>query len=372
MGFAAPVTTTGPQEKATDRTMSDRPHLPSAVPSTMRAAVLHGPEDLRIEERPVPLPGPGQVLVRVEAVGICGSDVHYYRHGRIGEFVVRAPMVLGHEPGGTVVATGPGVRRLRPGQLVSVEPGVPCGRCAQCRPGRYNLCPDVSFYATPPVDGALCEYVAVDEDFAHPVPEPLNAESAALLEPLSVGVWACRKARVSPGSRVLVTGAGPIGLVAAQTARAFGATEVVVTDVSPHRLALARDLGATAVLDVTATRLADSGFEPDVLLECSGVPAVADEAIRTVGRAGRAVLVGMGGDSVSLPLAHVQNFEIEVTGTFRYAGTWPTAIALAASGEVELLRLVSHRYGLGDAERALTAGARDRTAVKPLVLPREA
>ncbi|TJZ59049.1 NAD(P)-dependent alcohol dehydrogenase [Streptomyces piniterrae] len=343
--------------------------LPSHLPSTMRAAVLRAPRELEIQERPVPRPGPGQVLVRIEAVGICGSDVHYYEHGRIADFVVRSPMVLGHEPGGTVVALGPGARRHQPGQLVSVEPGVPCGTCAQCRRGRYNLCPDVSFYATPPVDGALCEYVAVDENFAHPVPDRLTAEAAALLEPLSVGVWASRKGRVTPGSRVLVTGAGPIGLVAAQTARAFGATEVVVSDIAPHRLDLARQLGATATVDARDTGLAATGFAPDVLLECSGVPAVIDEAIRTVGRAGRAVLVGMGGDSVPLPLAHVQNFEIEVTGTFRYANTWPTAIALAASGEVRLDRLVSHRYGLEEAGQALTAAARDRTTIKPLVRP---
>ncbi|UQA90707.1 NAD(P)-dependent alcohol dehydrogenase [Streptomyces halobius] len=361
--------------------------LPAHIPPTMRAAVLTAPETLEIQERPVPRPGPGQVLVRVEAVGICGSDVHYYRHGRIGDFVVRAPMILGHEPGGTVAALGPDTSRHQVGQRVSVEPGVPCARCAQCRRGRYNLCPDVSFHATPPVDGALCEYIAADEDFAHPVPDKLTAEEAALLEPLSVGVWACRKGRVGPGSRVLVTGAGPIGLVAAQTARAFGATEVVVTDVAPHRLDLARQLGATATVDVGGgtplpqaldavrageTPIADTDFEPDVLLECSGVPAVVGEAIRTVGRAGRAVLVGMGGDTVPLPLAHVQNFEIEVTGTFRYANTWPTAIALAASGEVDLDRLITHRYDLEAAEDALTAAARDRTTVKPLVLPQPA
>ncbi|WP_432009762.1 NAD(P)-dependent alcohol dehydrogenase [Streptomyces cucumeris] len=343
--------------------------LPPDIPDAMRAAVLCAPRRLEIQRRPVPRPGPGQVLVRVEAVGICGSDVHYYEHGRIGDFVVRAPMVLGHEPSGTVVAVGPGARRLAPGRLVSLEPGVPCGRCAQCRHGRYNLCPEVSFYATPPVDGALCEYVAVDEDFAHPVPEALGADAAALLEPLSVGVWACRKGRVSVGSRVLVTGAGPIGLIAAQTARAFGATEVVVTDVEPHRLAAARELGATATVDVTTTPLADTGFTPDVLVECSGVPAVADEAIRTLGRSGRAVLVGMGGDSVPLPLAHVQNFEIEVTGTFRYANTWPTAIALAASGEVRLDPLATHHYGLAEAERALTVGAQDPAALKAVVRP---
>ncbi|POX37765.1 NAD(P)-dependent alcohol dehydrogenase [Streptomyces sp. Ru73] len=342
------------------------------VPETMRAAVLVAPKQLEIQERPVPRPGPGQVLVRVEAVGVCGSDVHYYEHGRIGDFVVRSPMVLGHEPGGTVVALGPGARRHTPGQPVSIEPGVPCGRCAQCRHGRYNLCPDVSFYATPPVDGALCEYVAVDEDFAHPVPESLGAEGAALLEPLSVGVWASRKGRVAPGSRVLVTGAGPIGLVALQTARAFGASEVVVTDVAPQRLAVARELGATATVDARGTRLADTGYEPDVLLECSGAPAAAEEGLRALGRAGRAVLVGMGGDTVPLPLAHVQNFEIEVTGTFRYANTWPTAISLAASGEVDLPRLITHRYALEDTTSALTASTADPSAIKAVVCPQPA
>lgn len=345
--------------------------LPSHIPATMRVAVLRAPKDLVIEERPVPVPGPGQVLVRVEAVGICGSDVHYYEHGRIGDFVVRSPMVLGHEPSGTVVARGPGAGFHTVGRRVSIEPGIPCARCPQCRTGRYNLCPKVSFYATPPVDGALCEYVAVDEDFAHPVPDSLSADAAALLEPLSVGISACRKARISPGSRVLVTGAGPIGLIAAQTARAFGAAEVMVTDIAPHRLGLARELGATHTVDARTTRIAGTGFEPDVLLECSGSPAAADEAIRAVGRAGQVVLIGMGGDTIPLPLAHVQNFEIEVTGTFRYANTWPTAVSLAASAEVELDRLVTHRHRLEDTERALTAGALDRTAIKSVVRPQE-
>ncbi|MGW8374601.1 NAD(P)-dependent alcohol dehydrogenase [Streptomyces sp. ODS28] len=345
--------------------------LPSHVPDTMGAAVLRAPGDLAVEERPVPRPGPGQVLVRVEAVGICGSDVHYYEHGALGEFVVRAPMVLGHEPGGTVVALGEGVRERHEGQRVSVEPGHPCGRCAQCRAGRYNLCPDVSFYATPPVDGALCGYVAVDADFAHPVPEALSTEDAALLEPLSVGVWACRKARIAPGARVLVTGAGPIGLVALQAARAFGASEVVVTDVAPQRLDLARELGATAVADVRERPLGDLGYEPDVLLECSGAPSAVDQGIRAVGRAGRVVLVGMGGESLPVPVGHVQTREIELTGTFRYANTWPTAIALAASGEVDLARLVSHRFGLGGAARAMTVASEDPDTVKPLVRPQE-
>ncbi|MFJ8671986.1 NAD(P)-dependent alcohol dehydrogenase [Streptomyces sp. NPDC093589] len=340
------------------------------IPATMRAAVLHGPERLVIEERPVPAPGAHQVLVRIDAVGTCGSDVHYYRHGRIGDFVVKEPMILGHEPSGTVVACGPGATRHQVGQRVSIEPGTPCGTCTECRLGRYNLCPEMVFYATPPVDGVFCEYAAVHEEFAHAVPDSLSDEAAALLEPLSVGVWSCRKARVAPGDRVLITGAGPIGLVAAQTALAFGASEVLVTDIAPHRLEVAREFGATAV-DVSRTSLAELGHAPNVLLECSGVPAVINEAIRTMARAGRVVLVGMGGDEVPLPLAKVQNYELEVTGTFRYANTWPTAITLAASGRVRLDPLATHGYGLADAEQALTVGARDRTAIKSVVYPQK-
>ncbi|GAA4837953.1 NAD(P)-dependent alcohol dehydrogenase [Saccharopolyspora rosea] len=341
------------------------------LPRTMRASVLRGVGDIAVEERPVPEPGPREVLVRVHAVGTCGSDTHYYEHGRIGDFVVREPLVLGHEASGVVVARGSHATRHAPGQRVSLEPGVPCSTCEQCRRGRYNLCPDVRFFATPPVDGAFCEYVALDEDFAHPVPDSLSMEAAALVEPLSVGLWACRRGHVAPGARVLVTGAGPVGLMAVQCARAFGASEVVVTDVRPHRLALAAEVGATCALDVRETPLANSGVEPDVLLECSGVGPVAADGIRRVRRAGRVVLVGMGGAEIPLPLAHVQNREIELTGTFRYANTWPTAIGLAASGRVALDRLVSHRFGLDDVAAALTLAARDETAVKAVVLPQE-
>jgi L-iditol 2-dehydrogenase len=338
----------------------------------MRASVLRGVHDIVTEQRPVPTPAPDEVLVRVLAVGTCGSDVHYYEHGRIGDFVVEQPLVLGHEPSGVVVARGSAAGRHEIGDRVALEPGVPCSRCAQCRSGRYNLCPHMRFFGTPPVDGAFCEYVALREDFAHPVPGSLSDEAAGLLEPLSVGVWSCRKARVGPGARVLVTGAGPIGLVATQTARAFGASEVVVSDVNPARLRLAGELGATATVDVGSTSLRATGFEPDVLLECSGVPAATGEAIRQVGRAGRVVLVGMGGDEIPLPLAHVQGHEIELTGTFRYANTWPDAITLAASGEVDLDRLVTHRFGLDEVEQALTVASRDDTVIKPVVLPQVA
>jgi L-iditol 2-dehydrogenase len=337
----------------------------------MRASVLLRAGDIELQERPVPQPGPHQVLLRVLAVGTCGSDVHYFREGRIGDFVVEEPMVLGHEPSGEVVAIGADVSALEPGQRVSIEPGTPCFTCAQCRAGRYNLCPDMSFYATPPIDGAFSEFVLAHEAMCYPVPDQVSDEAAALLEPLSVGVWSNFKAGTGPGSRVLVTGAGPIGLVAVQTARAFGASEVVVSDVNPHRLALAAQLGATATVDVSGGNLAAGieGWEPDVLIECSGVPAVISAAIRCVGRAGRVVLVGMGGDEIALPLARVQNYELTVTGTFRYANTWPTARAMVADGTVDLDALVTHRFGLADVVQALDIARTDPTAVKAMVMP---
>ena len=335
----------------------------------MRVSVLRGAGDLVVEERTDPVPGPHDVLVRVASVGVCGSDVHYFEHGRIGSYVVDSPLVLGHEASGEVVATGSSVTRLAVGQRVSIEPGVPDFTCAQCLAGRYNLCEDMRFFATPPIDGAFAELVTVHEQFAHPVPDALGDDAAALLEPLSVGLWACRKGGVGAGSRVLVTGAGPVGLVAMQAALALGAASVVVTDVNQHRLALARELGATEVLDTSSTTLSSSGLAVDVLLECSGHPAATADAIRAVAPAGSVVLVGMGGDEMPLPVSRIQERELTVTGTFRYAHTWPAAIALAASGRVQLDRLVTGHYGLDQVREALTVGRSDPHAVKPVVRP---
>ena len=317
----------------------------------MRASVLNGIGDLTMEERPVPTPQAGEVLVRIGSVGVCGSDIHYYDHGRIGPYVVDRPLVLGHEAGGEVVGLGPDVSRLEQGQRVSIEPGVPCRSCEQCLGGRYNLCPDVRFFATPPYDGAFCEYVVMPELFVHPVPASISDDAAGLIEPLSVGVWACRRGQVVPGSRVLITGAGPIGLVCMQAALAYGATEVVVSDVNAHRLTLATRLGAANVVDVSQTELSSTGIEPDVLLECSGNARATTEAIRTVARAGRVVLIGMGGGELTLPLSYVQDRELVVVGAFRYANTWPAAISLVASGRVDLDSLVTGHYGLDEVER---------------------
>jgi L-iditol 2-dehydrogenase len=331
---------------------------------TNRSAVLHAAATLSIEDRPVPDPGPGQVLVEVQAVGICGSDVHYYQHGRIGSYVVHQPMIIGHEAAGTVVDVGAGVDPSVLGQHVALEPGVPCKSCAECLHGRYNLCPEVVFFATPPVDGAICQFVAIDAAFAHAVPAGLSHEQAAMAEPVSVGVWAARKAQISPGDRVLVTGAGPIGLLAAQVARAFGASSVTVTDLNQFRLDAAQQLGLDAQLaNEPLTR------DYDVLLECSGSQAALSTGMQALARAGRVVLVGMGADTVAINVPLIQGHEITITGTFRYANTYPLALQLIASGAVNVDKVITHRFGIEDSEAALTLSHTEPESLKAIVLP---
>ncbi len=335
----------------------------------MRASVLTATRTIEIEERPEPEPRPGEVVVRVSAVGVCGSDIHYYRDGRIGPFIVDAPLVLGHEAAGEVVALGDGVDAHEVGERVSLEPGVPDLTCRLCLEGRYNLCPNMRFFATPPIDGAFAEYVAIHQAFAHPVPDGVSDDAAALLEPLSVGLWACRKGAVGPGSRVLINGAGPIGLVSLQAALAFGATEVLVADVNQQRLDVAASSGATATLNVGDVPLDDAGVDADVLLECSGVPEATTAALYALRPGGRAVLVGSGSHDVALPLMRLQVYELQVSGLFRYANTWPMAIELVASGRIDLDRLVTGHYGLDQTEEALTVGMRDPASIKPIVSP---
>jgi L-iditol 2-dehydrogenase len=334
------------------------------VPPTMRASVLTEPGKLELAEREVPRPGPGEVLVAVRSVGVCGSDVHYYQHGRIADFVVTSPLVLGHETSGVIAAVGQGVDPGRLGARVAIEPGTPCGHCTQCKAGRYNLCPDMRFYATPPFDGSLAEYVISRSDLAFDLPDEVSDDAAALLEPLSVGIWATAKAQVGAGSRVLIAGAGPIGLVNAQVARSRGATAVTVTDIAADRLAAAERNGATAV--VTAGD--DPGDGYDAFIDCSGAPAAITAGVLALGPAGRAVLVGMGPDTITLPFGPLQARELTITGTFRYANTWPTAIALAATGAVQLDALVTGRFGLAEAEQALLSTSQPGT-IKSVIEP---
>lgn len=320
----------------------------------MAVAVLHSPGDLRIERRPVEHPASGEVLLAVTAVGICGSDLHYYHEGRSGSSVVSRPTVLGHEFGGRVVAVGEGVDPARLGERVSVEPGVQCGSCEHCRAGAYNLCREMRFYGAAPEDGAMQEYLAVVADHAHAVPDGLSDAAAALLEPLSVAVRATSRAAIGHTSKVLITGAGPIGLLVAQVARAGGASDVTIVDPSDQRRAMA---AAWVDRALTPAEHAERTADPDTpavdsLLECSGSSQALAASAPTVVGGGRLVLVGVGPTTLSLPMDLVQERELIITGCHRYRDTWPEAIALAASGGVDLDALVTHRYpldGLGSA-----------------------
>ena len=336
------------------------------------AAVLHAPGDVRLEQRPLPVLGPREIVVEVRAVGVCGSDVHYYEHGRIGAYVVHEPLVLGHEAAGVVAEVGREVTRHRVGDRVTLEPGVPCGRCAQCRAGRYNLCADVQFFATPPVDGAFARYVTIHEDFAFPLPASLSDEEGALIEPLAVALYACWRGGVGAATDVLVTGAGPIGQLAVQTALALGAPRVIVTDVNPDRLAAAERPGVRTI-DVSQAQLDDVDVEADVLLECSGAQPALAAGIRALRQAGTAVAVGMGpSEDATVPLARIQSRELRLTGTFRYANAYPAAIDLAATGRVDLAGLIAARFPLERAEDALLAGRRDPASIKAVVVPNAA
>jgi L-iditol 2-dehydrogenase len=336
--------------------------------STQQRSRLVEPRVIDTEEVPIPEAGPGQVLIEVAAVGICGSDVHYFEHGRIADFVVREPLVLGHEASGTIRAVGVGVPEDRVGQRVALEPQETCGRCRECLAGRYNLCPGVEFFATPPVHGAFAQYVVLSAHRAHPVPDQVTDEAAALIEPLSVAVWAAHKANVEPGDRVLVTGAGPVGLLCADVARVRGAW-VAVSDTNPNRLAVAQQRGAQAIVDVTAAPLAEQVEPVDVVLECSGAGPAVTQAFTVAAPAARIVLVGVGAPTLELPVATIQIKELQVTGTFRYANCYPAAISLAASGMVDLDGLVTSRFGLADVADALQIAKQDPTTLKPVVYP---
>ncbi|MXX67232.1 MAG: NAD(P)-dependent alcohol dehydrogenase [Chloroflexi bacterium] len=325
----------------------------------MKALVLNGPLDLELSDLPAPgAPEPGQVRVKVKAVGVCGSDVHYYEHGRIGDFVVEEPMVLGHEAAGVVEAVGDGVRSLSPGDAVAMEPGVPCGDCRECRIGRYNLCKDVRFWATPPIDGVLAEFALHPAAMTYKLPAGMTLDEGALMEPLAVGVHACNRGGVGPGCVVAVNGAGPIGCVTLMAALAFGASQVVVADVVPDRLERARELGAETVVDARSESLASAvmsatgGRGADVGIECSGHPSGPQTLVDAAAPGGQVVLVGMGPQPTGLDLVTAMVKEVDLATVFRYAHNYPTAIDLTASGRIPVARLVTDRFPLDDAVAA--------------------
>ncbi|MFE6943695.1 L-idonate 5-dehydrogenase [Streptomyces chartreusis] len=301
----------------------------------MLGCVIHGRDDLRVEELPVPLPGPGQALVAVRYGGVCGSDLHYWRHGGVGDFRLREPMLLGHEVVGTVVAYGDGASGPLAGTAVAVHPATPCGRCPECVDGRRNVCRDTRYLGSaarfPHVQGGFAARVVVPADQLRPLPAGLDLRRAALAEPLSVALHAVRRAGDVAGRHVLVTGAGPIGCLVVAAAKAAGATSVTVTDLLPAALEYARAAGADTV--VRADEPDDAGWpaEVDVAIEASGVAAGLDTCLRLVRRGGVVVQLGMLPPGQS-PFAGnlVVSREIELRGAFRFDTEFDAALELLA------------------------------------------
>ena len=327
---------------------------------TMTAAVLHGIKDLRVEEVPFPsAPARGEVQIHIEQVGICGSDVHYYQHGRIGDFVVESPMILGHECAGIVSQIGEGVSHLRVGDRVAIEPGVPRLSNAlshfYMKRGQYNLCPDIFFFATPPDDGSFCEFVNHRADFCFKLPDNVSLEEGALIEPLSTGIYAARMAPVVMGDTVVITGAGPIGLMNLLACKAAGAANVVISDQVASRLEVAKQIGATRVVTGDAGELKDiareltDGRGADVCIECAGHPSALSAAIGAARAGGVVVLIGMPvGDMASININDLIVREITLRPIFRYNNTFPTGVDLLASGKVDVKPLISKRFALAE------------------------
>ena len=348
--------------------------------STMKAAVLHGVKDLRVDEVPTPgAPAPNEVKIAIGKVGICGSDVHYWEHGRIGDFVVRAPMILGHECAGTVVETGANVTHLRVGDHVCLEPGVPRLSTSvshyYMKRGEYNLCPDIFFFATPPDHGSFCGFVNHPADFCFKLPDNVSLEEGALIEPLSTGIFAARVAPVAMGDTVVITGAGPIGLMNLLAVKAAGAANVIISDMVPERLKIAQEIGATKTILGGAEELREAtrdltdGRGADVCIECAGHPSALNACIAAARPGATVVLIGMPpGDTATLNVNDMIVREIKLRPIFRYNNTFPTGVSLLASGKVNLKPLISKRFSLAEVPQAFEYVVANRaTCVKAVV-----
>ncbi|WFD28241.1 hypothetical protein MNAN1_003248 [Malassezia nana] len=355
--------------------------------------VLKKVHETEFEDRPILPLGEGEVRVNVRQTGLCGSDCHYREHGRIGDFVLTKPMVLGHESAGIITEVGPGVTDRAVGDRVALEPGVPCLSCDVCLRGDYNHCAKLVFAATPPYDGTLATYYTLKSSFAHKIPDNMSLEAASLMEPLSVGVHAAvSRGQVRALQNVLVLGAGPIGLLIGAVARAFGARRVVLCDLVDEKLQFAESFCATSTFKPSAPQPGESqpdcaqrnarmlieqtggdvaqkdGF--DLVLDATGAQSCILLAAWAARCRGRIVLVGMGRADVLMSVTRVIVREIEVTGSFRYgSGDYDMSIALTSTGQIDVTRLVTHRYLFADAVKAFDAvtcghGEDGRTCIK--------
>lgn len=340
----------------------------------MHVELLTGIEQFESEDRERPEPASDEVLVRMRNVGICGSDVHYWEHGRIGDFVVEDDIILGHESAGEIVAVGDRVTDLAVGESVTIEPNVPCRRCESCKQGNYHLCDDIEFMATPPHDGAFTEYVAWPADFVYELPESVSVREGALCEPISVCLNACRRGGVGVGDTVLVTGGGPIGQISMQVANAFGAEEVILTDIVPEKLDRAEEYGAAHTVNVAERDLEPEiesytdGTGVDCVIEASGAEPAISSTLDVVRRGGTVVLLGMPIDGeIPLDTLEIISNEIDVHGSFRFRNTYTDAISLLERGRIDVEGIIDFSESLGDVGEAFEAVRSDQTVIKGMI-----
>jgi D-xylulose reductase len=301
--------------------------------------------------------------VNVRYTGICGSDVHYWVHGAIGSFIVKEPMVLGHESSGVIAEVGEKVTSMKVGDRVAMEPGIPCRRCVRCKEGKYNLCFDMRFAATPPIDGTLAKYYVLPEDFCYKLPESVTLEEGALMEPLAVGVHITRQASIKPGDSVVVFGAGPVGLLCCAVAKAYGANKIVSVDINEERLKIAKSYAATHTVvsrretaAETAERInkdCDLGVGADVAIDASGAEPCIQAGIHVLRTGGTYVQGGMGKSDITFPIGAMGAKELNVKGSFRYqAGDYATALELLTSKRLSVKELITGQVKFKDAEVA--------------------
>lgn len=325
----------------------------------MQALVLEETKRLSLRGFDIDEPlGPHDVRIRIHTVGICGSDVHYYQHGRIGPFVVNAPMILGHEASGTIIEKGSSVTNLAVGNRVCMEPGIPDPNSKATRLGLYNLDPAVRFWATPPVHGCLRPTVVHPAAFTFKVPDNVSFGEAAMVEPLAVGMHAANKAQIKPGDVAVVIGAGPIGMVTALAALAGGSSRVIMADVQQPKLDLAANLGPILPVNVAKQSLADivyqstDGWGADIVFEASGNARAAARVFDPLCPGGRVIFIGMPGEPIAYDVVAAQVKEARVEHVFRYAHVYPRALALMGSGKIDLKPLITDTFGFADSVRA--------------------
>jgi len=324
-----------------------------------KAVFMSGTNNMITKEVPMPVPGPKDALIKVDVVGICGSDVHYYQHGRIGDFVVEGDFILGHECAGEVVAIGSAVKTLTVGDRVALEPGKTCGKCKYCKAGKYNLCPEVEFFATPPYHGVFANYVTHPEDMCFKLPDHVSYLEGALVEPLSVGLHASGVGEVKLGDTVVIFGAGCIGLVTLLSCKARGASKVYVVDVLENRLETARRLGATETINArecnAVERIAKltAGQGAEVVIETAGSEITVRQTADVVSRGGTIVLVGMTAkDESSFNFMKLMGKEGQIKTIFRYRNLYPVAINAIASGAINVKSIVSHEFDFDHVKEA--------------------